>query len=64
MIAGVVMTITATLGDFVESAIKRDMGVKDMGNLVPGHGGVMDRLDSMVPNAFVAWAFFTLFLGI
>jgi len=64
VVVGVAMTMTATLGDFVESALKRDMGVKDMGDLVPGHGGVMDRLDSLIPNAFVAWAFFTLFLGI
>ena len=60
---GAVMTVTATAGDFAESAIKRDLGVKDMGNVMPGHGGIMDRLDSLVPNAFVAWALFTLFLG-
>lgn len=57
------MTITATLGDFIESAIKRDLGIKDMGSIVPGHGGLMDRLDSLIPNAFVSWALFTLLLG-
>jgi phosphatidate cytidylyltransferase len=63
LIAGLVMTITATAGDFAESAIKRDLGVKDMGNFLPGHGGMMDRLDSLVPNAFTSWLLFTLFLG-
>ena len=63
LIMGAVLTITATAGDFVESAIKRDIGVKDMGSLLPGHGGIMDRLDSLVINAFAAWALFTLFLG-
>ena len=61
-IVGIIMTITATIGDLVESMIKRDLGIKDMSALLPGHGGVMDRLDSLVVNAFVAWALFTLFL--
>jgi len=63
VIAGLVLTVTATAGDFAESALKRDLGVKDMGSLLPGHGGMMDRLDSLVPNAFASWALFTLFLG-
>lgn len=63
LIAGLVLTVTATGGDFVESAIKRDLGVKDMGSLVPGHGGIMDRLDSLIPNAFASWVVFTIFLG-
>lgn len=62
-IAGVIMTISATAGDFAESAIKRDLGVKDMSHLLPGHGGVMDRLDSLVPNAFVSWALYRIFFG-
>jgi phosphatidate cytidylyltransferase len=56
LIAGLVLTVTATAGDFAESAIKRDLGVKDMGTFLPGHGGMMDRLDSLVPNAFTSWA--------
>lgn len=63
LIAGLVLTATATGGDFVESAIKRDLGVKDMGTIVPGHGGIMDRLDSLIPNAFASWVVFTVFLG-
>jgi len=63
LIVGLVMTVTATAGDFAESAIKRDLGVKDMGTFLPGHGGMMDRLDSLVPNAFTSWALFTWFLG-
>jgi len=63
VVTGIVLTVVATLGDFAESAVKRDLGVKDMGTIVPGHGGMMDRLDSLVPNAFAAWLLLTLFLG-
>lgn len=61
VLTGVVMAITATAGDFAESAIKRDLGVKDLGNILPGHGGFMDRLDSLIPNAFVSWLLFAIF---
>lgn len=63
VITGAIMAATATLGDFVESAIKRDLGIKDMGSIIPAHGGLMDRLDSLIPNAFVSWVLFTIFLG-
>jgi phosphatidate cytidylyltransferase len=61
-IVGFTMMLTATIGDLIESMIKRDLGIKDMGSLLPGHGGVMDRLDSLVINAFVAWLLFGFFL--
>lgn len=56
---GVVVATTATVGDLVESSIKRDLGIKDMGTLLPGHGGLMDRLDSLVLCAPVVWALLT-----
>jgi phosphatidate cytidylyltransferase len=63
VIAGLILAVTATAGDFAESAIKRDLGIKDMGRLLPGHGGMMDRLDSLIPNAFTSWVVFSVFLG-
>lgn len=63
VVVGLVLAFTATAGDFAESSIKRDLGLKDMGTFLPGHGGMMDRLDSLIPNAFTSWALFALFLG-
>jgi len=57
---GLMLVITGTLGDLVESQVKRDLGIKDMGTLLPGHGGIMDRIDSILPSAAATWIVLTL----
>jgi phosphatidate cytidylyltransferase len=60
LLLGLTIVATATLGDLVESQIKRDLGIKDMGRILPGHGGLMDRLDGTLPSAVAAWTVLTL----
>lgn len=61
ILLGSAVVVAATVGDLCESMIKRDLGIKDMSNLIPGHGGLMDRLDSLVLAAPVTWAVLTAF---
>lgn len=64
LILAVGMVAAATAGDLAESMVKRELGVKDMSSILPGHGGVMDRLDSIVFAAPVAYVLFALLSGV
>jgi phosphatidate cytidylyltransferase len=59
LLVGAFGVVTATVGDLAESLVKRDLGVKDMSNLLPGHGGLLDRVDSLLLTAPVVWVILT-----
>jgi phosphatidate cytidylyltransferase len=61
LVIGAVLTFTATMGDLAESLIKRDLGIKDISTWLPGHGGFLDRLDSILPSAAAAYALYLVF---
>ncbi|MET0974892.1 MAG: phosphatidate cytidylyltransferase, partial [Leifsonia sp.] len=61
LVFGISILLSATIGDLSESLLKRDLGIKDMSSWLPGHGGFLDRLDSILPSAVIAYALFLIF---
>jgi phosphatidate cytidylyltransferase len=62
LLTGAAVVLAATVGDLVESMIKRDLDIKDMGSILPGHGGLLERLDSLLVAAPVVWVLLEVFV--